>query len=152
MTTHASTQLPAASSRSRRRAVAANLIGTVLEWYDFYVFGTATALAFAPLFFPSESPLAGTLAAFATYAIGFVFRPVAGMVIARWGDTLKDDQRSGLEFVHDECGAHLDAVVRCAEGHDTDLADSAVRFKDEGVAIRYRNSRRRTMKSGRARG
>ncbi|TCK21107.1 MFS transporter [Pseudonocardia endophytica] len=88
MTTPASTQLPTASSRSRRRAVAANLIGTVLEWYDFYVFGTATALAFAPLFFPSESPLAGTLAAFATYAIGFVFRPVAGMVIARWGDTV----------------------------------------------------------------
>ncbi|HWD80029.1 MAG TPA: MFS transporter [Kribbella sp.] len=76
------------TSRNRRRAVAANLIGTVLEWYDFYIYGTATALVFAPLFFPAGNASAGTLAAFATYAIGFVFRPVAGMVLARWGDTI----------------------------------------------------------------
>jgi MFS family permease len=79
---------PKTASRARHRALAANLIGTVLEWYDFYIYGTATALVFAPLFFPAASPVAGTLAALATYAIGFVFRPVAGMVLARWGDTI----------------------------------------------------------------
>lgn len=62
------------------------------------------------------------------------------VALARWGDTLKDDYRSGLEFVHDECGAPLDAVIRCHEGHDVDLAGSAVRLKDEQLAIRYRES------------
>ncbi|HWD01954.1 MAG TPA: MFS transporter [Amycolatopsis sp.] len=81
---------PAASRpvRGRTRAIASSLIGTVLEWYDFYIYGTATSLAFGTLFFPSSSALAGTLAAFATYAIGFVLRPVAGVVLARWGDTI----------------------------------------------------------------
>ncbi|SFJ33251.1 MULTISPECIES: MFS transporter [Amycolatopsis] len=76
------------TSSARTRAIASNLVGTVLEWYDFYIYGTATSLAFGSLFFPSSSALAGTLAAFATYAIGFVLRPVAGVVLARWGDTL----------------------------------------------------------------
>ncbi|GAB3569263.1 MFS transporter [Amycolatopsis endophytica] len=76
------------STRGRTRAIASNLIGTVLEWYDFYIYGTATSLAFGALFFPTASALAGTLAAFATYAIGFVLRPVAGVVLARWGDTI----------------------------------------------------------------
>ena len=62
------------------------------------------------------------------------------VAIARWGDTLKDDHRSGLEFVHDECGAPLDATIRCAEGHDVDLTESAVRLKDEQLALRYRDS------------
>jgi MFS family permease len=79
---------PPTRSRARTRAIASNLIGTVLEWYDFYIYGTATALAFGSLFFPSSSALAGTLAAFATYAIGFVLRPIAGVVLARWGDTV----------------------------------------------------------------
>ncbi|MFD2420509.1 MFS transporter [Amycolatopsis pigmentata] len=74
--------------RGRTRAIASNLIGTVLEWYDFYIYGTATSLAFGSLFFPSSNALAGTLAAFATYAIGFALRPVAGVVLARWGDTI----------------------------------------------------------------
>jgi MFS family permease len=79
---------PSTAGRGRTRAIASNLIGTVLEWYDFYIYGTATALAFGALFFPSSSALAGTLSAFATYAIGFVLRPVAGVVLARWGDTV----------------------------------------------------------------
>ncbi|MTD54490.1 MFS transporter [Amycolatopsis pithecellobii] len=79
---------PTTDKRGRTRAVASNLIGTVLEWYDFYVYGTATSLALGTLFFPSVSAVAGTLAAFATYAIGFVLRPVAGVVLARWGDVI----------------------------------------------------------------
>lgn len=74
--------------RGRTRAITSSLIGTVLEWYDFYIYGTATSLVFGALFFPSSSALAGTLAAFATYAIGFVLRPVAGVMLARWGDTI----------------------------------------------------------------
>jgi MFS family permease len=72
----------------RKRAIRANLIGTVLEWYDFYIYGTATALAFGPLFFPSVDPVTGAFSAFATYAIGFVIRPIAGIYLARWGDTI----------------------------------------------------------------
>jgi hypothetical protein len=53
----------------------------VIEFYDFYIYGTAAALVFGAVFFPSFSPLAGTLAAFATYAVGFVARPL-GAVIA----------------------------------------------------------------------
>lgn len=79
---------PSSTARARTRAISSNLIGTVLEWYDFYIYGTATALAFGSLFFPASSALAGTLAAFATYAIGFVLRPIAGVVLARWGDTV----------------------------------------------------------------
>jgi MFS family permease len=66
----------------------ASFIGTSIEWYDYYIFGTATALVFGQLFFPSFSPAAGTLAAFATFAVGFVARPVGAAVIGHYGDRL----------------------------------------------------------------
>jgi MFS family permease len=56
------------------------LIGTSLEWYDFFIYGTAAALVFNELFFPSFEPLVGTLLAFTTYAVGFVARPLGGIV------------------------------------------------------------------------
>ena len=59
-----------------RRAVASSFVGTTIEWYDFFIYGTAAALVFGPLFFPGDSDLAGTLAAFATFAVGFIARPV----------------------------------------------------------------------------
>lgn len=62
------------TSQSRRAGVAA-LVGTALEWYDFLIYGTAAALVLNKLFFPAESPLVSTLAAFATYAVGFLARP-----------------------------------------------------------------------------
>jgi len=63
------------------RVIAASLIGTTIEWYDFYLYGTAAALIFNRLYFPTFDPLAGTLAAFGTYAVGFVARPIGGVII-----------------------------------------------------------------------
>ena len=73
---------------SVRRVIVASLIGTSLEWYDFFIYGTAAALVFNKLFFPSFEPLVGTLLAFATYAVGFVARPVGGVVFGHYGDKL----------------------------------------------------------------
>ncbi len=66
----------------------ASMIGTVIEWYDFLIYGTAAALVFNKLFFPSFAPTAGTLAAFGTYAVGFVARPLGGAVFGHFGDRL----------------------------------------------------------------
>jgi metabolite-proton symporter len=69
------------------RAVAlASMVGTTIEWYDFFLYGTAAALVFGQLFFPKFDPLAGTLAAFGTYAVGFAARPFGGMVFGHFGD------------------------------------------------------------------
>ena len=62
------------------------MVGTSIEWYDFFIFGTASALVFGRLFFPTFSTLAGTLAAFASFAVGFVARPVGGLVFGHIGD------------------------------------------------------------------
>jgi MFS transporter, MHS family, shikimate and dehydroshikimate transport protein len=71
-----------------RLVITASVIGTIIEWYDFFVYGTAAALVFAPLFFSSASPVAGTLASFATYAFGFAVRPIGGVVFGHFGDKL----------------------------------------------------------------
>ncbi|MGW6707698.1 MFS transporter [Streptomyces sp. NPDC054956] len=76
---------PKASS-GIRRIVAASLIGTTIEWYDFFLYGTAAALVFNKLFFPTADPLTGTLIAFLTYAIGFLARPLGGVVFGHFGD------------------------------------------------------------------
>src|SRR5256885_9483546 len=70
------------------KVAAASLIGTSIEWYDFFLYGTAAALVFNKLFFPTFAPLAGTIAAFATYAVGFVARPIGGIVFGHYGDKL----------------------------------------------------------------
>jgi metabolite-proton symporter len=69
-----------------RRVAIASAVGTTIEWYDFFIYGTAAAVVFAPQFFPQVSPLAGTLAAFATFAIGFIARPLGGIVMGHYGD------------------------------------------------------------------
>ncbi|CAL9392706.1 Fosfomycin resistance protein AbaF [Streptomyces sp. enrichment culture] len=71
-----------------RRAFFASLTGTALEWYDFAVYSAAAALVFGDLFFPSEDPLTGTLLAFSTYAVGYVSRPLGGIVFGRLGDVI----------------------------------------------------------------
>ncbi|MFF7243671.1 MFS transporter [Embleya sp. NPDC008237] len=68
------------------RIAAASFAGTSIEFYDFFVYGTAAALVLGPLFFPDFSPIAGTLAAFATYAVGFVSRPLGSVLFGRLGD------------------------------------------------------------------
>lgn len=79
--------LAAADDKSNvRRAVTAATIGTVIEWYDYALYGAASALIINKLFFPQFSALGGILAAFATFAVGFFMRPVGGIVIAHFGD------------------------------------------------------------------
>jgi metabolite-proton symporter len=70
------------------RVVAASFVGTTIEWYDFFLYGTATALVFNRLFFPKLDPFTGTLASFGAYAVGFVARPVGGIVFGHFGDRL----------------------------------------------------------------
>ncbi|MEU6235788.1 MFS transporter [Kitasatospora sp. NPDC047058] len=68
------------------RVVAASLIGTTIEWYDYFLYGTAAALVFGKLFFPTSDPLTGTLLSFLTYAIGFAARPLGALVFGHFGD------------------------------------------------------------------
>lgn len=69
-----------------RKVALAAIAGTSIEWFDFIVYGTAAALVFGELFFPAFSPLAGTLAAFATFFVGFVARPIGGIIFGNFGD------------------------------------------------------------------
>jgi MFS transporter, MHS family, shikimate and dehydroshikimate transport protein len=71
-----------------RKVALASLIGTTIEWYDFFIYGTAAALVFPALFFPEFSETAGTLAAFATFGVGFFARPVGGIVFGHFGDRI----------------------------------------------------------------
>lgn len=68
------------------RVVAASFVGTAIEWYDFFLYGTAAALVFNRLFFPTVDPVAGTMAAFGTYAVGFIARPFGGVLFGHYGD------------------------------------------------------------------
>jgi metabolite-proton symporter len=73
---------------SVRTVAFASLIGTTIEWYDFFLYGTAAALVFNRLFFPTFDPLTGTLASFGTYAVGFVARPIGGIIAGHYGDRI----------------------------------------------------------------
>ena len=75
-------------TRSVKKVAAASFIGTTIEWYDFFLYGTAAALVFGELFFPESEPLVGTLLALGTYAVGFVARPVGGIVFGHFGDRI----------------------------------------------------------------
>ena len=74
--------------RQLRRAVIASTIGTTIEWYDFFIYGTVTGLVFAKLYFPKSDPLVGTLQAFAIYAVGFVARPIGAAIFGHYGDRI----------------------------------------------------------------
>jgi metabolite-proton symporter len=80
--------VPAPTHNSVRLVAVASFIGTTIEWYDFFLYGTAAALVFNRLFFPTFDPLMGTLAAFGTYAVGFFARPVGGIIIGHYGDKI----------------------------------------------------------------
>ncbi|SEG90863.1 Predicted arabinose efflux permease, MFS family [Nonomuraea solani] len=71
-----------------RRVVAGALVGTALEWYDFFIYGTAAALVFNRLFFTESDPAAGTIAAFATFGVGFVVRPFGGILFGHLSDRI----------------------------------------------------------------
>ena len=71
-----------------RRAIVASTIGTAIEWYDFFLYGTAAGLVFGKLYFPNEDALTATLAAFGTYFIGFVGRPIGAAIFGHYGDRI----------------------------------------------------------------
>ena len=77
-----------AEKSTTAHVVWASALGTAIEWYDFLIYGTAAALVLNKLFFPSFDPFVGTLAAFSTYAVGFVARPIGGAIIGHYGDRL----------------------------------------------------------------
>ncbi|EFC80634.1 MFS transporter [Parafrankia sp. EUN1f] len=88
MPSAASTAVPTGTTRraSPLKVAAASFVGTAIEWYDYFVYGMAAAVVFGPLFFPTFSSGAGTLAAFATYSVGFLARPLGGVVMGHFGD------------------------------------------------------------------
>ena len=74
--------------RQLRRALIASTVGTTIEWYDFLLYGTVSALVFGPLFFPKSDPLMGVLQSFGIFFIGFVGRPIGAAIFGHWGDRL----------------------------------------------------------------
>jgi len=78
---------PSERTRLAKRAAVASLVGTAVEWYDYFIFGTASALVFGQLFFPNpDDPVIGTLSAFAVFGVGFFARPLGGIVFGHFGD------------------------------------------------------------------
>jgi len=81
--------LPEAEHNAQlRKAVVASTVGTAIEWYDFFLYGTAAGLVFGKLYFPNEDPLSATLLAFGTYFIGFVGRPIGAAIFGHYGDRI----------------------------------------------------------------
>lgn len=79
---------PGQAENSMTRVVSASFIGTALEYYDFFIYGTAASVAFGQLFFPSSDPVVGLLLALATYAVGYVFRPLGAVIFGHYGDRI----------------------------------------------------------------
>jgi len=79
---------PPPPATSITKVALASFVGTAIEWYDFFLYGTAAALVFNKLFFPTFEPLVGTLLSFLTYAVGFVARPVGGIIFGHYGDRI----------------------------------------------------------------
>src|SRR5471030_162457 len=98
---HDGTAAPADKPKTGRLATA-SMVGTTLEWYDFTVYNTMAALIFNHLFFPSFDPLTGTILAFSTYAVGYISRPIGGVIFGHLGDRL------GGPLAHVCNGGHLE--------------------------------------------
>jgi metabolite-proton symporter len=79
---------PVSGDASIRKIAIASFIGTTIEWYDFFLYGTASALVFGKLFFPKYDAMTGVLASYGTYAVGFLFRPIGGIVCGHFGDRI----------------------------------------------------------------
>jgi MFS transporter, MHS family, shikimate and dehydroshikimate transport protein len=79
---------PATNGTEIKRVVVSSVIGTAVEWYDFLIYGTATALVFNKLFFPLSDPALSTIAAFGTYAVGFLARPLGAAIFGHFGDRI----------------------------------------------------------------
>ncbi|AJC60436.1 MFS transporter [Streptomyces sp. 769] len=103
------------TSAGLRRVVAASLVGTTVEWYDYFLYGSAAALVFGRVFFPESDPLTGTLLSFLTYAIGFVARPLGALVFGHFGDRLG---RKKLLVVSLLMMGGASALIGCVPGYD----------------------------------
>src|SRR3974390_3523297 len=79
---------PSEHNAQLRKAIIASTIGTAIEWHDFFIYSTAAGLTFGKLYFPNEAPLTATLAAFGTYFIGFVGRPIGAAIFGLYGDRI----------------------------------------------------------------
>ena len=75
-------------SAQLRKAVIASTVGTAIEWYDFFLYGTAAGLVFGKLYFPNQDVVSGTLLAFGTYFIGFAARPIGAAIFGHYGDRI----------------------------------------------------------------
>ncbi|WP_217132775.1 MFS transporter [Leucobacter chinensis] len=78
--------MPTPTAAQQRRSITGAFVGTAIEWYDFYIFGTAAALVFGRVFYPDISPAAGLMASFATFWVGFLARPIGGLIFGHFGD------------------------------------------------------------------
>ena len=81
-----SAEFPDEKTSDIKRVVFSSIVGTAVEWYDFLIYGTASALVFNTLFFPLSDPSLGTIAAFGTYGVGFLARPFGGAIFGHFGD------------------------------------------------------------------
>lgn len=90
---------PTADASRVRTALVASLVGTTIEWYDFFLYATAASLVFNQAFFPDQSSLVGTLLSFATFAVGFVVRPIGGFVFGHVGDRIGRKKTLALTMV-----------------------------------------------------
>lgn len=82
------TESDLARRKRLRTVVAASLLGTTVEWYDFFLYATAASIVFNQLFFPDQSSFVGTMLSFATFAVGFLVRPIGGIVFGHFGDRI----------------------------------------------------------------
>ncbi|MFF2519035.1 MFS transporter [Streptomyces sp. NPDC058086] len=99
-----------------RKIVAASLIGTTIEWYDYFLYGSAAALVFGHVFFPESDPLTGTLLSFLTYAIGFAARPIGAVVFGHFGDRVG---RKKLLVISLLMMGGSTALIGCVPGYNT---------------------------------
>jgi MFS family permease len=99
-----------------RRAVIASTVGTTIEWYDFLLYGTVTALVFGKLFFPKSNPVVGVLEAFSVFFIGFVGRPIGAFVFGHWGDRIG---RKATLIVTLLVTGIATVLVGCVPGYDS---------------------------------
>ncbi len=88
MTHQPAVSVQASGTREARRVAVASFVGTAIEWYDFFLYGAAAALVFGPQFFPSSNPAVSQLASLTTFAVGFLARPVGGIVAGHFGDRI----------------------------------------------------------------
>ena len=99
-----------------RRAVIASTVGTTIEWYDFLLYGTVTALVFGKLFFPKSDPIVGVLEAFSVFFIGFLGRPIGAFIFGHWGDRIG---RKATLIVTLLVTGIATVLVGCVPGYDS---------------------------------